>query len=326
MVDKKPRVSIGMPVYNGDRFLEEALDSILAQTFKDFELIISDNGSTDRTHEICRAYATKDQRIRYYRNEQNLGGAWNFNRVFKLSTGEYFRWACHDDVCAPELLEQCVEILDCKSSVVLCYPKTIIIDEHGKQIKNYPDDLNLCFPTPHERFKHFHNRYRHGGWCNPLFGVMRASILKLTPLLGSYPSSDRILLAELALLGEYYEVPESLFFRRDHPQTTLRAYRTFKERMAWYDSAKKGQLHLSKWKCFFEYLATIRRVQMSWSEKVRCYFHMVKWFIWNWIGLVKDLIKAATWPFLKSFSNFGSDSQIKKSAPVRQLLKQEHLD
>lgn len=106
-----PRVSVGMPIYNGERFLKAAIESILAQTLTDFELIISDNGSTDQTQEICQAYATKDQRIRYYRSAQNFGASWNHNRVFELSTSEYFKWAACDDICKPEYLEQCVEIL-----------------------------------------------------------------------------------------------------------------------------------------------------------------------------------------------------------------------
>ncbi|WP_081588053.1 glycosyltransferase family 2 protein [Gloeocapsa sp. PCC 7428] len=96
--NNRPRISIGMPVYNGEPYLKDAINSILNQTFEDFELIISDNGSTDRTEEICRTIASQDQRVRYYRNEQNLGAGWNFNRVVDLATGEYFRWACHDDI------------------------------------------------------------------------------------------------------------------------------------------------------------------------------------------------------------------------------------
>ena len=106
-----PRVSIGIPVYNGGRFIKEAIDSILAQTFEDFELILSDNASTDETEEICKEYATLDRRIRYYRNEENLGAAKNYNRVFELSNGEYFKWASHDDLCAPEYLERCIAAL-----------------------------------------------------------------------------------------------------------------------------------------------------------------------------------------------------------------------
>ena len=313
---KQPCVSIGMPVYNGDRYLAQALDSILAQTFSDFELIISDNGSTDRTQEICRVYATKDQRIRYYRSEQNFGAGWNFNRVFELATGEYFRWACHDDICAPELLKRCIEVLERKSSVVLCYPKSQIIDECGKHIENYSDDLYLCSPIPHERYRRFHNRYRYGARCNVLFGVIRTSLLKETPLMGNYPSSDVILLAELALLGEYYEVPEYLFFRREHPQTSRGAHQAFRKRIAWYEPARKGQLHLTRWKWFFEYLAAIRRVRMSWREKVYCYTQMAKWVSWNWIWLLKDLIKAAVWPFLRPLLSFESGSQSKQNPQV----------
>lgn len=316
MRNNKPRVSIGMPVYNGELFLKEALDSILEQTFKDFELIVSDNGSTDKTQEICRAYAAKDQRIRYYRNEQNFGAGWNFNRVFELSTGEYFKWACHDDACDPEFLEKCIEVLDCNSEIALCYPKTIIIDEHGQHIEKYFDGFNLRSPKPHERFEQYHNLVRYGHGCHPFFGMIRANTLKITSLVGSYPSSDLVLLGELVLHGEFCEIPEYLFFKRDHPHRSMRAHRPFKERIAWYDPAKKGQLHLTRWKWFFEYLAAIRRVRMSWGEKARCYIQMVKWFIWNWLWLAKDLIKAISWPFTQPFLNFEFNRKIDNKAQI----------
>jgi len=315
-----PRISIGMPVYNGDHFLAEAIESILAQTFQDFELIISDNGSTDGTAEICRAYAAKDLRIRYYRHEQNLGGAWNFNHVFELATGEYFRWACHDDICAPELLERCIEVLDRQPSAVLCYPRTVMIDEHGEPIENYPDNLNLPFSTPHQRYQRLHQRFRNGARCNVLFGVIRSSLLKRTPLIRSYPSSDIILLAELALLGEYHEVPKYLFFRRDHPQTSRGAYPAFRNRLAWYDPAKKGQLHLTRWKWFFEHLGAIKRVPLNQSERMRCYIQMLQWVTWNWQWLVKDLLKAVSWPFLKPFLSFELNHQ-RKNLAFKNLFK-----
>src|SRR5207244_10480282 len=109
---KMPRVSIGVPVYNGERYIAETLDSLLAQTFEDFELIISDNASHDRTEGICRAYAAKDSRIRYVRNSTNLGAARNYRLAVELSSGEYFRWANCDDLFAPTSLSRCVEVLD----------------------------------------------------------------------------------------------------------------------------------------------------------------------------------------------------------------------
>lgn len=313
MEDNQPRVSIGMPVYNGDRFLEEALDSLLAQTFTDFELIVSDNSSIDRTQEICQAYAAKDKRIRYYRNKQNLGGAYNQNRVVELSCGEYFKWAHHDDVCAPDLLQQCVEVLDRHPGVVVCYSQTVTINEHGEQIKKSSDALNLRSPKPHERFGQYHHLVRYGNKCHPIHGMMRTDILKKTALVQSYPSSDLVLLGELLLHGEFYEIPEYLFFKRDHPGTSVRSHRTYRERIAWYDPAKKGRLQLTKWKWFFAYLAAIERVQISWSEKVRCYIQMAKWVLWNWMFLLKDLMKAASWPVLQPFLNFESGKQIEKT-------------
>ena len=290
MSDDKPRVSIGLPVFNGENYLEEALDVILAQTYSDFELIISDNASTDRTEEICRAYAAKDERVRYFRNETNLGAAKNFNRVFKLSSGEYFKWATHDDLCAPGYLERCVEILDREPDVVLCYPKTSIIDEHGEFVRNHFDGFNLRSPKPHERFRDFLHA---PGLCNPVVGLIRTSILKRTPLIGSYPDSDRVLLGELALLGPFYEVPERLFFRREHPQRSARANPGLDERAAWFDPARRGQIQLPRWRWFFEYLLSVKRVRLSWYEKLYCYVQVGTWVRWHWRKMTSDLVGAA---------------------------------
>ncbi len=115
------RLSIGLPVYNGERFLSAAIDSLLRQTFEDFELIISDNASTDATGAICRGYADQDRRIRYLPTKENIGSAPNFNRVIELASAPYFSWAAHDDVRAPQYLERCVEVLDRDPSVILAY-------------------------------------------------------------------------------------------------------------------------------------------------------------------------------------------------------------
>src|SRR5215813_13707549 len=143
MSNCKPRVTIGLPVYNGERFLEQTLDSLLVQSYADFELIISDNASTDRTEEICRVYALKERRIRYSRNEANRGYAWNYNHLFALSTGEYFKWATADDVCQPNYLARCVDVLDSDPSIVLAFPKTRFIDETGELLETTDSDWNI---------------------------------------------------------------------------------------------------------------------------------------------------------------------------------------
>ena len=134
MNEKTPKVSIGLAVYNGENYLEQAINSILSQTFRDFELIISDNASTDRTKEICLKYAKQDPRICYHRNAVNIGGANNENLTFKMARGEYFRWAAHDDYCAPTLIEKCLEQLEKDPTVVLCHSKVIAIDGCGETL------------------------------------------------------------------------------------------------------------------------------------------------------------------------------------------------
>ncbi|NES80204.1 MAG: glycosyltransferase family 2 protein [Moorea sp. SIO2B7] len=147
-----PRVSIGLPVYNGEKFLKQAIDSILAQTFKDFELIISDNASTDKTEQICREYAAKDKRISYYRNNENRGAAWNFKYTFDLARAKYFKWAAHDDVCATNFLASCVEVLDNDPSVVLSYPKTIFTKADGQKWWTGKSTAHLDSWKTHKRY------------------------------------------------------------------------------------------------------------------------------------------------------------------------------
>lgn len=206
-----PRVTLGVPVYNGEGYLAETLESLLAQEFRDFELIISDNASTDRTAEICAAYAARDSRIRYVRNEMNVGGARNYNQLVALARAPYFKWASADDLCAPTLLSRCVEILDRDPGVVVAYPKTVLIDARGAQLRTHEDGLHMPQRRPWARLRHF-AKYR---WqCNPCFGLMRTAVLRKTGLIRSNVHSDITLLAELTLLGRFHEVPERLFFRR----------------------------------------------------------------------------------------------------------------
>jgi glycosyltransferase involved in cell wall biosynthesis len=128
-----PLVSIGMPVYNGERFVRQALESILIQDYGNFELIISDNASTDATSKICRRYADRDARVRYVRNETNLGASPNHKRVFEMGTGDYFKWAAHDDECLPTFLSRCMSVFgEAPQSVVLVYPQSLIIAGKGE--------------------------------------------------------------------------------------------------------------------------------------------------------------------------------------------------
>ncbi len=219
MVVGSPLVSIGIPVYNGERFVRQALDSLLAQDYRNVELIISDNASTDRTAEICQEYLTTDSRIRYYRNDNNLGAVANFNRVFELSRGKYFMWAAHDDVWDATHVRKCVAALEHNPSAVLCCSSLRFIDEDGRLIEmkydNYdnPEMLNLGL---RERVRVLASRH---GWYG-IYGVIRADALRRTSLARPVYGTDVILSMELCLLGPFAKVPEVLFYYRQFHQRT----------------------------------------------------------------------------------------------------------
>src|SRR5438105_6865480 len=186
----RPMVSIGLPVYNGETYLPQVLDSVLAQSFSDFELIISDNASTDSTEMICRKYAAADTRIRYHRQPWNRGVTWNFRQVALLSSGKYFLWTSHDDLLAPNYIERCIEILESDPSVVLCYSNAIYMDEAGRQFEP-KQQLEFDQPSPHERFRRLMG-LSHS--CVALFGVIRLDVLKSTSIHGDFADRDRCLL------------------------------------------------------------------------------------------------------------------------------------
>jgi len=308
MSNNQPRLSIGLPVYNGEKFIKEAIDSILAQTFEDFELIISDNASTDKTGEICRAYAAKDQRIRYYRNEKNIGCACNFNRVFELSSGEYFKWVAHDDLHDPDLIVKCIEVLDQDPNVILCHSKVYFIDEDGQFLQNYDIHLKTDSPKPHERFHELLTKHL----CYQCYGVIRASALRMTPPMGSYGASDAIFLLRLGLLGRFYQIPEYLFFARSHqqqslsmffpdylsftnnnPQYSLSMLPDFYSYTVWFDSSKEGKILFPHWRIFWEYSFSAWLGSLNLYERIRCCISLLKQLKGSESLLLKDLVIAA---------------------------------
>jgi len=283
-----PSVSVGLPVYNGQHYLPAAIDAFLAQTYRDFELIITDNASTDRTEEICRAYAARDARVRYVRNERNLGAAMNYRRAFELARGKYFRWAASDDLPGADMIECCVRILEEDASVVVAYPRTMLIDADGRQIREYDDNLDLRSTDPVVRFKQYFERV---GMCNPVYGLIRADALRRTRLLGSFIASDNPLLAELTLYGRFYEVPRPLFFRRIHAE----AYSSQTDRrrlVAFYFPNARHSLVFTAWRHFGENLRAIGRSPVSLTDKVRLWVHMLRMANWGRAHLFSELTGA----------------------------------
>ena len=263
----KPRLRIGLPVYNGERFLAQAIESLLGQTFSDFHLVIADNASTDRTEEICRSYVQRDRRISYQRSAVNRGAAWNFNCVARLADAEYFKWAAYDDLCAPDMVRRCIDVLDGNPRVVLCYTKSHIIDADGNVLSAYRNPVDATAVTPYERFRDVLTNLT---LCHMLFGVIRLDVLHRTRLIGGYPTSDKILLAELALRGVFHEIDDSLFYRRDHPARPARASRSAAELAAWFDPSNAGTMQFLRWTRFVNHLRAIARVPIPLDQKLRC--------------------------------------------------------
>lgn len=311
-----PRISVGVPVRNGAAYLQEALDAILAQTYQDFELIISDNGSKDRTAEICQDAARLDRRIRYYRQNSVLPPAENHNFVLHRAKAEFFKWNCHDDTCAPLFLERCLEALQANGAAVLAYPQATIIDTESREVEEYSYPLRTAHPRPRVRFgsvlRADHRRF--AGF--EIYGLIRRRALAAVPDMGNYVSADRVLLARLALQGRFLEVPDRLFFSREHDQRSVRTLpagispdRRWLRRiigvgalppLEWWDPSKARRINFPEWRLIREYYASVSRAPLSAGEKAACWLEVLHWFASDVPKLGRDLlISAERWIALR---------------------------
>lgn len=281
MADLKPLVSIGLPAYNGERYLGEALDSLLSQTLADLEIVVSDNASTDATASIVRAYAERDARVKYHRNPSNVGAICNFNRTFELAAGKYFKWHACDDLCAPTYLEKCVATLEEDPSAVLCQSRTVLIDDMGRAL-SLDAELQLSLdrqgifanpPDPHfadsdDPVIRFSEALPYTRTCQHVMGVMRADAMRATGLLAMYYGSDRAFLIRMALRGRFREVPEALFFNRVHKGNS-RSLARARERYVWGGApAWISAFHLLNG--YLDIGRSVLQADMSLGSKMRC--------------------------------------------------------
>jgi len=297
-----PKVSIGLPVYNGKPFLTEAIDSLLAQTFTDFELVIVDNASTDGSSEICREYARRDNRVRYHHNGTNIGGGKNHNRAFELANaGQYFKFAAHDDRHAPTFLERCVDVLDRDPSVVLAFPKADFIDADGKITGSRELTLPLADPDLQVRFRALLEPYD----CLEGFGLMRrAAADRLgTPLIRLHSDGDGVFLLRLIMLGRFVEIPETLFFNRHHPeQTSTKLRGNGHAWAAWWDPALRGRRLYPHWRRRLEIFRGVAEAPVPLRERLNAAAAAAQWTRWTRHQLygdvafhVKDAWRSSPW-------------------------------
>lgn len=286
------RLSVGVPVYNGAAFLRKTLESILSQSFGEFELIISDNASTDGTEAIGREFAAIDPRVRYHRNDTNLGLAKNYNLVFTLARGRYFKWASADDICLPGYLERCVGVLDRDPSVVLVYPKTRFVDAEGRLLDIDDPGWNLMSDLPEERLR-FVVSSAH--WVNSILGVIRSEALARTLLLPTYPGGDYRVLGELSLLGKFCEVSEPLYQRRIHPSASSQHQREARV-IAEYWKGKGGSVPMPQWNRSFDHFRTLMTSDLGGSAKLSVSVSILRSMYWRREGLWREIkLAAGSW-------------------------------
>jgi glycosyltransferase involved in cell wall biosynthesis len=280
----RPPLTIGLPVYNGEKYLRQSLDTLLAQSFGDFELIIADNASTDGTAGICREYAARDSRVRYIRHPRNIGSSPNHCFVVDEARGELFKWASDDDLYADDLLRRCVGALAEHPEAVLAHSWTVVIDESGRTIKTAAYDLGTDSPSPPQRFAGL--LFASGG--DDFYGVMRTAVVRRIVPQGSYHHSDRSIVVRLALQGPFYQVPGWLYFRREHPERASRMRQNIRDYCTTMDPRRGDRMRHPMARLYGEYvwsyIAAIRDAELTSAERSACYRHLGRWLIWRGTG------------------------------------------
>lgn len=269
MNHKNPLVSIGVPVYNAERYLKEALDSLLAQDYPNLEIIISDNASTDSTPHICQSYAAADSRVRYQRSEKNIGALGNFDGLLKLASGKYFMWHAHDDLRTADYVSECVAVLEKHPQAVSCFTETLFIDEAGVPLKEsyqqgHPDFGSLDL----DRRKRIRLLTEQAGWYG-VYGLMRLDALRRTRPISNLLGNDLVLLMELCLLGPILKVEKPLF-----------KYRTFQAKstdaiMKSLDPTNEGLRECHFLNIFWALLDTIEEAELSNGDKIALKYDLI---------------------------------------------------
>jgi glycosyltransferase involved in cell wall biosynthesis len=291
----QPLVSIGLPVFNGENFLDSTLHAIRAQTFEDFELIISDNASTDRSLEIAQAHAETDDRIRVSREERTVPPSDNFARVLEMARGRLFKWSAHDDLIAPEFIDRCVSAMRSTEGAVVACPRSVFIDAGGALLSDLPS-------PPFKRYSWFSDEILDrargsifAGYCHPIFGLIDTDTLRSIPRMGAYPNADGVMLLELALRGVFVEIPEPLLLIRRHEgqSTALSRGRGGPRAYApWWTAGMSRGARLPHWRMSIERALVIRRASLTPQNQLGAIVILSSWMWKHRDELTLDLVVA----------------------------------
>jgi glycosyltransferase involved in cell wall biosynthesis len=280
-----PKISIGMPAYNAAATIGASIESLLGQSFPDFELIISDNASTDATRDLVDAYRQRDTRIRYERQPINIGANPNYSPVACLARGEFFKWSSSNDWCAPSFLERCLGELMAHDDTVLVVPRTRLFRNHPDCSEDYSSDIEILDSEPSARLRRLTSTL---ALNNAMNGLVRTSVLRRTRLIDPYRGADVVLMGHLALLGKFRLLNERLFYRRMEVATATSLQEPMAVQKHLYPRAGRGVL-IQAVKLQLGWLRAVLSVPMSPSERMRSLIHVAKMCYWTRADYVQDL-------------------------------------
>jgi glycosyltransferase involved in cell wall biosynthesis len=280
-----PKISVGMPAYNSSATIGNAIESLLEQSFADFELIVSDNASTDSTRDVVEGYGSRDSRIRYVRQPVNIGVNPNYSHVVRCARGEFFKWSSSSDWCAPRFLERCLKVLQAHDDTVLVVPRTRLFRGSPATSEDYPSDIELLDDLPSARLKHLNS---HLALNNAMNGLIRMSALARTRLLGPYMSADVVLMGHLALLGKFRLVDERLFYRRMEKATATALQDAATVLAQHYPEAGAHTLFQGS-KQQVQWVRAALTAPMPLGERLRCLAYVAKMCYWKREAYLQDL-------------------------------------
>lgn len=282
----QPLVTIGIPAYNSERYLAQSIESLLAQTYTNFVMVICDNASTDGTADICQRYVQQDSRVRYHRNAVNIGMTGNFNRVFELCNTKYIKWSTADDFWMPDMLSDAVAVMEQDASIAVCYPKVVIVDGEGQKQDYYEDKLHLMQDNPAERFL---GVIRNIKLVNHHLGLLRTDAIRRTGLFGKHVAADVGFVAELSLYGKFYQVDKYQFCRRFHADSSSWKRADQDQQARRFHAANVRKVPFNTWRFHWVLVRAVLRSPLSMSSKFRLLRELSMSMYWDRSSLYHEI-------------------------------------
>lgn len=290
-----PRVSIGLPAYNGAQTLAQTIDSLLAQTLTDFELIISDNASTDDTVAIVEEYIQRDPRVRLIRQPVNLGANGNFSAVVEAARGKYFKWATCSDLVSSDFLQRCVDVLDTYPEVVLAAPQTYLFENNVELATPYDGDIEILHDIPFMRFYALNETLKLN---NAMNGLIRINALRAKrPIIDHFIKADIVMIGFVALQGKFRIAPGAIFYRRMDPKTAT-ILMSIEDDVRHHYPVFTAKALFPTWRLYWGWGRAVLKAPVSWYDRWRALRRVAHMADWSWRDFLGDFRPAAGY-FLK---------------------------